>query len=204
MQKNIFFEVGKFLSSARGDRLGTTFRLAALTGMRRGEVLGLRWQDVSLDDARVRVTQTLVMVGGSPQLSVPKTDRSRRSISLDSGTVSALREWRVRQLEERVAYGEGWEENGLVFTREDGAWVRPDWFSRKFHRLAADAELPAIPLHGLRHSAATFHLSAGTPIAVVSQMLGHSSSAVTMDVYSAVLPSMTEAAMEKFADALDA
>jgi integrase len=196
-------QLRRFLAIASSDRLAAAWRLGALTGMRRSELLGLPWSAVDLNAGRLAVTRTLVMVGAMPTVGRPKTDRSARTVHLDPVTVRALRQWRAAQRAERLAWGPGWQDTGFCFTREDGSPVRPDSFTDRFGRLAAKAGLPHIPLHGLRHSAATFHLQLGTPVAVVSEMLGHASTAITMDVYTAVLPRMHREAVERFAAALD-
>ena len=192
-----------FLHAAAGDRLGAAYRVAGVTGMRRGEVLGLLWGDADLATGRLSVRRSWIMVGGSPQLSEPKTPGSVRMIELDQRTVTLLRAWRKRQLEDRLAWGSGWTDSGFLFTREDGTPVRPDYFSRRFRRIAEKAGLPPIPLHGLRHSAASFALANGIGMKVVSEMLGHSSVEVTLSLYQAVTPGMHREAVELYAAALD-
>ena len=126
-------ELRAFLHHVRDDRLYPAYVLAATTGMRRGEVLGLRWQDVDLEAARVSIAQTVVVVGGyEAQLSEPKTAKGRRSVALDPTTVAALREQRERQLVERALMGDAYEDTDLVFAREDGTWIHPDAFSDAF------------------------------------------------------------------------
>ena len=196
-------QLRRFLQIAADERLSAAFRLAAVTGMRRGEVLGLRWRDVDLEAGRIEVRETLIAVDGCPQFSKPKTDAGFRSIVIDAGTVTALRAWRVAQLEERLSWGEAWTDTGLVFTREDGSLVRPEWLTRRFGRLADTAGLPHIPLHGLRHSVATLAIKAGTPVKVVSELLGHSKVSTTMQIYQTVLPGMQEEAVAMLAAAID-
>ena len=181
-----------FLEASReqASRLHGAFVLAATTGMRRGEVLGLRWQDVDLEAGRLAVVQSLVMVGTRPELSTPKTDRSVRSIPLAPATVTALHEHRKRQAAERLAAGPAWHDHGLVFAREDGSPLRPDHFAAVFGRIAARAGLPRIRFHDLRHSFATSALRAGIHPKVVSELLGHSSVTITLDTYSHVAPSI--------------
>jgi integrase len=125
-------ELRSFLEFVAGDRLYAAWQLAAFTGMRRGEVLGLRWVDVDLDRARVAVRQTLVVAGRQVVTSEPKTSPGRRSIALDPRTVAQLRAWRAAQLEERLAWGPAYRDTGLVFTREDGASLHPEWLSDAF------------------------------------------------------------------------
>jgi integrase len=194
-------ELRVFLAHVATDRLSTAYHLAATTGLRRGELLGLRWRDADLDAGRLAVIQTLV---GNRQLSRPKTERSRRSVALDPATVAALREHRKRQFEERLAWGPAYEnEHELVFCRENGSPIWPRTFSRAFERHARGAGLPMIRLHDLRHSHATLALQAGVHPKVVSERLGHSGVGITLDTYSHAIPAMQEDAAAKVAALLE-
>ena len=164
--------------------------LAASTGMRRGEVLGLRWVDVDLELARVAVRQTRVLAGRQVVTSEPKTSRGRRSIALDPRTVAALRSWRAAQLEERLAWGAAWTDSGLVFTREDGTPMHPEWLSDAFDWRIRTTGLPRIRFHDLRHTHASLGLAAGVPVKVMSERLGHSTSSFTADAYQHVTPAL--------------
>lgn len=192
-------ELHLFLESVGNDPHEVLWEVTALTGLRRGEVLGLRWSDVNLDEGELSVRRTWVMVGGSPRESSPKTPGSRRSVSLDTRTLAALRSHKVRQNELRLKSGQVWQDLGVVFTREDGSHLRPDWVSRRFRKLVAEAGLPRIPFHGLRHSHATALLAAAQNPKVVQERLGHYSAAFTLDCYAAVLPNMQRDAAEKVA-----
>lgn len=192
-------ELRRFLDHVRSDRLAAGWIVAATTGMRRGEVLGQRWEDVDLTAARLAVRQTLVMVDGRPRLSLPKTPRSRRTIDLDGRTVNALRRWRERQEEDRRSWDDAWCASGLVFTREDGSWVGPDGWSAAFDRHVLAAGLPRIRLHDLRHTHATLLLASGVPPKVVSERLGHTTIAFTLDTYAHVVPGMQAEAANRFA-----
>lgn len=192
-------ELRAFLDLAAGDRLYPAFLLAASTGMRRGEVLGLRWIDVDLDAARLSVRQTLLSVDYKLSFSSPKSAKGRRSIALDKGTVAALRAWKKAQLEERFAIGSNYSDNGLVFPRVDGNPLHPDLFSQSFDRLVARADVPRIRLHDLRHTHATLALQAGVHPKVVSERLGHSTVSLTLDVYSHAVPAMEADAAERIA-----
>jgi integrase len=189
-----------FLGHIEGDRLSAAYFLAATTGLRRGEVLGLRWCDLDLAAPRLSVIQTLISVGGAASFSTPKTARGRRAVALDSTTVSALRAHRIRQLEERMALGLGAPStDGLVFADIDGGPLHPSRFSEGFDRLVKAAGAPRINFHGLRHTHATLALAAGIHPKVVSDRLGHSTIAVTLDLYSHTVPGLEEAAAEKVA-----
>jgi integrase len=181
-----------FLEVAEGDRLYALFVLLATTGMRRGEVVGLRWRDVDLDDAQLAVAHTITTVGSKTLIAgPPKTPRSRRSIFLDEATVRVLREHRQRQKDERAVAGELWNnEMGLVFTDELGGPVHPDRVGAEFRRLAKQADVPPIRLHDLRHTFATLALKAGMHPKLVSERLGHATVGVTLDLYSHVTQSI--------------
>ena len=145
----------EFLERIEFHRLNAFFRFTATSGVRRGEVLGLRWEDVDFETARIAIRQTIVLVDNKALFSEPKTKRSRRSIPLDIETLAALRAWRAQQAKERLAFGPGYVETGLVFTKEDGSGIHPDWISKQFERLTREAGLPEIRFHDLRHTFAT-------------------------------------------------
>ncbi|HET6873754.1 MAG TPA: site-specific integrase [Acidimicrobiales bacterium] len=184
-------ELRQFLDSVRTDRMYAAYVLSATTGMRRGEVLGLRWADVNLERGTLAIVQarTVVTYRDVTQ-SEPKTARGRRSVALDPPTVAALRSHRARQAEERLAIGEGWTDTGLVFTRPDGTGIHPHRFTAWFDQASARAGLPRIRLHDARHSYATLALEAGVHPKIVSERLGHATVAITLDTYSHVTPSM--------------
>jgi integrase len=185
-------ELRQFLEGIGGERLHPLFLVLATTGMRRGEALGGRWDDVDLDGARWRVRCTLLPVAGQVVEGTPKSARGLRSVALDPGTVRALRQWRKQQLEERMAWGAAWSDTGRVFTREDGSDLHPTRISETFDRLVKQSGLPRVRLHDLRHGHATLALAAGVHPKVVQERLGHSSVAFTLDRYSHVVPAMQE------------
>ncbi len=190
-------ELRMFLRHSAEDRLRPAWITLVTTGMRRGELLGLRWLDVDFVAARVSVRQTYVSIDGRAQFSEPKTRRSRRTIDLDNRTLRALDDWRKTQAEEREAWGEAWEDHGLVFTQPNGRPIDPDSFTKLFRRLARQAGLPAIRLHDLRHSHATLLLASGVNPKIASERLGHHSTAFTLDVYSHVVPGMQSQAASR-------
>lgn len=195
-------ELRSFLDSIRDDRLYPAFHLASHTGMRRGEMLGLRWADVDLDGALVSVRQALISVAYEMQISDVKTSFGRRVIDLDKGTVAVLCRWRKTQAEERLISGGSYEDTGLVFGRPDGSWLHPDLFSQTFDRAVARSGLPELTLHDLRHTHASLLLRAGVPVKVVSERLGHSNPGFTMSVYQHVIPGMQAEAAAVFANML--
>jgi integrase len=188
-------ELRAFLEATSEDRLAAMWLLFATTGMRRSELLGLPWRAVDLDatPGRLAVIQTVVVVDKQPVVvAEAKTATSRRQLALDPFTVAALRAHRVRQLQERLAWGPVWVDTGLVFAREDGQVLHPEHVTKRFARLVRDVGLPPITLHGVRHSYATAALAAGEPLKVVSERLGHASTSITANLYQHVLPSMDE------------
>ncbi len=173
-----------FLDAAGEDRLYAAMLLLATTGMRRGEVAGLRWSILDLDAGQLRVRFTTTMVGSDVvDQDSAKTDAGERTIALDPVTVTALRDHRRAQLEERLAAGELWTDSGRVFTDEIGRPIRPDVLLRRLKAFAKAADLPAVTVHQVRHSYATAALRAGVPAEVLSKRLGHSSVAITLDIY---------------------
>jgi integrase len=192
-------EARSFLDAVAADRFYPAFLLAASTGMRRGEVLGMRWRDVDLDAARLSVSQSLVSVRYRLTFSEPKTARGRRSIALDPVTVAALRALRKRQLEERIALGGDWPPHDLLFTSHDGAPIHPDYLSELFHRRLKAAGLPRIRFHDLRHTWATLALANGVHARVVQERLGHANVATTLNIYSHVIPGLQEEAATRVA-----
>lgn len=164
------------------------WRIVVMTGMRRGEVCGLMWSDVDLDAGRLSVQRSLVSADGT--MSHPKTERSRRSNALDPATIAALREHRSRQAAEKLSIGAAYVDGGLVFCREDGSHLDPDFISKLFTRRRVACGLPKIRLHDLRHTHATLALQAGVHPNVVSERLGHSDIALTLNTYSHAIPAL--------------
>lgn len=198
-------ELRSFLAYVAEDRLYALWRLAASTGLRRGELLGLCWDDLDLEESRAHIRRQLAMTpSGGIELRDTKTASGRRTVSLDARTVAALRTWRVTQAEERLAFGEGWgDTDGLLWTWPDGRRIRPDWLSRRFVDLVEEAGLPRRTLHDLRHTHATLALRAGEHPKVVQHRLGHASSQITMDTYSSVAPDLAAEAAERVAQIVD-
>lgn len=194
-------ELAAFLEHVSGDRLFAAYVLLATTGMRRGEVFGLRWRDVDLSARRASITQTVTTVNDKLVLGPTKTNRSRRTISLDPTTVDVLHAHRVVQDQERATAGQAWDPSyDLVLCDGTGRPEHPDRFSRQFQRYVKATDLP--PLrgpHNLRHTWATLALRAGVHPKVVSDRLGHATIAVTIDTYSHVAPSLDAEAADTVA-----
>jgi len=187
-------QLGAFLTSVRDDRLYPLWHAIALTGMRRGEALGLRWIDVDLENGRLSVRRALIPTNREVIVSEPKTVKGRRVIALDPSTVEVLKAQAARQLEEQSAWDEGWVESGLVFTQENGEALDPESVSRYWRQAVKKSMLPMIRLHDLRHTHATLALQAGIHPKVVSERLGHATVSITLDTYSHAIPAMQEEA----------
>src|SRR5665648_739949 len=166
----------------------------AMTGMRRGEAIGLRWSDVDLENARLAVRRALIPINREVVVSEPKTAKGRRVIALDPGTVEVLKAQAARQLDEQKDWDEAWIETGLVFTQENGAALDPESVSRYWRQAVKKAMLPTIRLHDLRHTHATLALQAGIHPKVVSERLGHANISITLDTCSHAIPAMQEEA----------
>jgi integrase len=185
-------QLAAFLESAREDRLHPLWHTLAMTGMRRGEALGLRWEDVDLEVGRLCVRRALVPCGREVLVSEPKTARGRRVVALDAETVAVLKGQAARQLKEQQ--DAEWTETNLVFTKHDGQALHPWLVSRCFRVAVKEALLPDIRLHDLRHTHATLALQAGIHPKVVSERLGHATVSITLDTYSHAIPAMQEEA----------
>jgi len=201
-------DLSQFLATVRDDRLYAAWRLLATTGMRRGELLALRWSDIDFKTRRLRIERALVVVNHTVHWSSPKTEAGIRTLDLDRTTATDLRNHRVRQDRERLASMGAWPadhhpEANLIFTDEAGGALRPEWFSRHFKEHVARASLPAIRLHDLRHTVATLMLRAGVPVHVVSGHLGHAKTSITMDIYAHVLDDQRSDATDQIASLID-
>ena len=201
-------QVAAFLRSVEGDRLVAMYELAAFAGLRRGELLGLRWRDVDLDGRGLTVRQSLSGLAGEHPCGVcggshrgrrfkePKTEAGARWVPLVDTTVSALLSHRAAQEWERQQCGEAYSEHELVFALEDGTPLRPDTISKTFDARAVAAGLPVIRLHDMRHGAASLLLAAGVPVETVAMILGHASPAVTRQVHAHILREPARLGME--------
>lgn len=185
-----------FLRAAAGHRLFPAFWTLAMTGMRRSELLGLRWSDIDLEAATLSINRGLVAVGYDLHESRGKTRNSRRRIDLDPTTVRVLTAWRAWQRAQREAVGA--EPPDYLFTDAHDGQVHPHAISQTFERIALRAEVPLIRLHDLRHTHATLLIGAGVPVKVVSERLGHATAAFTIETYQHVLPGMQADAARVF------
>lgn len=174
---------------------GPLIAVAVLTGLRRGELLGLKWENVDLERGEISIVRSLQRVRWQGLVAVPpKTDTSRRLVPLPPQAVEALREQRRRQLLARLKAGPLWNEGGWVFTTALGNPIQPSDVSRRFPRLLEKAGLPRIRFHDLRHTTATLLLSERVHPKIVAALLGHSTVQLTLDTYSHVVPSLAREA----------
>ncbi len=188
-------ELARFLEHVRSDRLYGLWRLAATTGARRGELLGVTWRALDLEGARVSIDQQLLP---DRTFGPPKSTRSRRTISLDGETVDALVEHRGQQLGERDRADDAYMDGDLVFCDELGGPISPRRLSDWFHRHREAAGIPTGSLHTLRHTVSTLALTSGVPVHIVAARLGDAPT-VVLRTYSHLLPQSDEVAAEQVA-----
>jgi integrase len=190
-------EARRFLTVAQGERLEALYAVALSLGLRQGEALGLRWQDVDLDTGSLSVNQALQRIKGAIGFVEPKSDRSRRKITMPQSAIALLRQHKARQIRERLLAG-AWTDFGLVFTSRLGTPLEPRNVFRDFKRLLAKADLPiSVRFHDLRHSCATLLLSQGASPRTIMEILGHSQISVTMNTYAHVLPELLSDAADR-------
>lgn len=198
-------ELGRFLDATEEHRLYPLLVLAAFTGLRRGELLGLQWSDVDLERGQLTIARQRVVftTRGRNEVVVhhdTKTAAGERTVWLDTATVDTLRRWRKQQNEERLALGPDYNDPGVwVFSWEDGNPVHPEYVTKTFARLARRHGLPPAKLHSLRHFRAWSLIGTGEELAVVSKLLGHASVKVTADLYGGVFEAKGREAGEKAA-----
>jgi integrase len=193
------------LEEVKGDRLESLYVLAVSTGMRQGELLGLKWEDVDLETGTVQVRRTLsTQTGKGVAFSPPKTAKGRRSIKLPEVAKKSLRKHLDAQREERTSLAGLWEDSGLVFTTRVGTPLgRQELVTRSFKPLLRKVGLPDIRFHDLRHTCATLLLSKGVHAKFVQELLGHANISITLDTYSHVLPGMGDATAGAMDETLD-
>lgn len=180
---------GKFLDLVADERLYALFALAAYSGMRRDEVVGLTWPEVDLDEGIAFVRQT---AGGDG----PKSEAGVRVVPLAAPVIASLKAWRAHQVADQLAWGLDWPDSGLVFTRADGTAVPGSWASSRFETLAFRAGLPPVRFHDLRHGAASLCKAAGLDSKFISALLGHSRTSFTDRTYVLLFPDVARSAAE--------
>ena len=185
------------LEAALPTRLYPGILLGIATGLRRGEVLGMRWSDIDFVSKKLIVNQAIEKTNTGIRFKQPKTKKSRRKVALPEFAVSALREFRTKQDEERKLYGADYANHDLVCARPDGSPMDPDVFSSDVIDFMKKIGLAGVSFHKLRHGYATHLLAQNVHPKVVQELLGHSTIAITMDLYSHVVPGMQEEAVAK-------
>lgn len=195
-------EARKLLETAKGDSLEALYVVAVQSGLRQGELLALRWEDVNFEARTVQVRRTLTRNGGKLAVGPTKTSKGRRTVRLTQDAVEALQEHLARQLVEIDKAGDKWQENGLIFCTGKGTLINPtNLRKRSLAPLLQQAGLPPMTFHQLRHTAATILLLKNVNPKVVSEMLGHATIAITLDTYSHVLPNMQDSAVAAMEEA---
>lgn len=181
-------EVKTLIKAISGDRDEALFLMAAVCGLRKGELLGLRWRDVDIDGGTLTVRYQAQRIEGKKQLVEPKTEKGRRTVGIPMLVIEALKRHRIRQLEERLVAGSHWHDLGLVFPSTIGTIADSANVTHAFHKALEDAGLPRQRFHDLRHLAASLMLAQDVNPKVMQEVLGHSQMAVTMDLYSHLMP----------------
>jgi integrase len=191
-------EVQEFLTLAKEDRLYIAFLLAVTTGLRRGEILGLRWRDVDMEAQKASIRKNLVTLRGKSVLQEPKTPGSHRSVTFPAMTIEEIKNHQKIQNREKASAGESYKDNDLIVATSIGTPIGPRNLLRNFYRILEKGNLPKIRFHDLRHTHATLMLQQGEHPKIVSERLGHANTRITMDIYSHVLPNMQQEAVERF------
>lgn len=199
-------EFRRFLGFVADSRYLPPWVFLATTACRRGEALGLKWDDLDLDNATAVISRQVTLIDHRIRIKeLPKTKRGHL-IRLDSATVEVIRRWRARQNEEKLLLGAGYHDDGWVFCKADGTVYHPERFSREFerqqirhNRAEPQNQLPQLKLHGLRHTWGTLALAEGIDIHIVSERLGHSSTHITREIYTHVTPPMQSDAADRVA-----
>jgi integrase len=195
-------EARMLLNALKGHRHEVLYSLMLSTGLRRGEALGLKWQDYDEKAGVISIRRQLKLEGGKLITSDTKTTRSRRSVNLPTPMVTALKEHRKRQKLEEKTFPMGWEATDYIFTSLVGGPLDPRNLNRDFHKVCEQAGLGHWHPHELRHSAASLMLAQGVKLQVVSEVLGHASIRMTADVYGHILAPDREAAAQAMSDVL--
>ncbi len=198
-------EAARFLEATEKSRYHALFLLAIYGGLRRGELLGLKWEDVDFDAKLLFIKRQVVLVGGRVAVQEPKTAQSKRGLVLDDDLAAALKKHKVAQAKERLQAGPLWQDGGWIFPNGIGKPLEPqNLINRHFKPLAEKAGVPPIRFHDLRHTCATSLLQIGVSAKEVAEQLGHSTTRMTLDTYSHVLASMKREAARRMGEAMRA
>ena len=192
------------LENVREHRLEVLLTMAVVTGIRRGELLALRWSNVDFDRRTLLVLHTVDYIPKYGYVETePETAAGKRLVSLPPFLVDMLRQHHIQQLEQQLKQGETWENRDLVFPDLRGGYFNPNYLLRLFKKLLVQAGIPHMHFHDLRHSAATILLSMGVNMKVIQELLGHSDIAITLGLYAHLLPTMQQEVVEKWKMCLD-
>ncbi len=191
----------RLLEGIQGHRLEVVLMMAVITGMRKGEIIALRWSDVDLERRVLHVVHTVDYIPGYGYVqNEPKTQAGKRTIDLPAFFVDVLRQHRMKQEERRLKVGEAWEGRDLVFPDLTGGYLNPIHVLRMFKKILERAELPHMHFHDLSHSAATILISMGINPKVIQELLGHSDISITLGIYGHLFPSMQKDVVDKWQD----
>ncbi len=190
-------EVGKLLEAVKGTRLDIPVRLAVGLGLRRGELLALQWEDIDFKENTAYIHRNLTCTQNQYLFGEPKTKSGIRLLSVPLSLMEALRQHKVRQMENKLLYGKEYQENHLICCRRDGRPIHTATFSQEFNRFLKQHELKHIRLHDLRHTNATLMLQMGIPAKVASERLGHANISITLDTYTHAVKELNQEAAEK-------
>jgi len=191
-------ETTKLLRRVTGTRLYMPVLIAVTSGLRRGEILALRWQDVDLESGRAVIARSLEQTAEALRVKAPKTKRGRRTVVFPGYTLDALRTHKKEQAKLRLGFGPAYQNDDLICAREDGTPWPPDTFSTTFAAMVRRSDMAHFRFHDLRHTHATQLLKQGVHPKIVSERLGHSNIGITLDTYSHVLPGMQDDAIASF------
>lgn len=195
-------EVSKLIEGCKDTPLYLPILLAITCGMRRGEILGLKWDNVDLQAKQIHIEDNLTQADGKPFMTDPKTTTGKRSVSVPDITISALKETKKMQAQQKLMLGSQYKDNGFVCCWDNGEPFRPDYITHAFKKILAKLKLPNVRFHDLRHTHATLLLAQGVHPKVVQERLGHSSITITLDTYSHLVPNLQQEAAQKINDML--
>ena len=197
-------ELKAFLELARGASLsyfGPLVHLLSYTGLREGEALALKWSDINFENKQISITKTATRVHGKQIIQEPKTKKSIRMISVDDSTLATLKRWRKDQIKIYFRNGKHFEgDDNFIFTNESADWIKAQNFTRYFKKFISDHELKAITPHGLRHTHASLLFAAGVEPKNISDRLGHSTTKITLDLYTHIADEQRTDAIDKLVE----
>lgn len=192
----------RFLAVAVASAYGPIWLVSLATGMRRGELLGLRWKDIDWERRVLSVRQTVGVVGTTPTIGEPKSKAGRRDVRVQPEVIAALHAHKRAQNEGRLARGVAWHDHDLMFAASNGKPIQPSNLRRDYERWVRQADVPYIRIHDQRHTHVTLSLAAGVDLTVISKRVGHARPSITSDIYAHVLSDQHEEAADKIGTVL--